>query len=116
GCRAHAGGAARAGGDRRQSGRVRADDEAAARLRRDEASLHVRDGARPMRALADFVVTAMPPSEARVTAARAVLDTIGVTLAGASEPAARIVTRVATPDTAGPCGVLGTRVRGIAVA
>jgi 2-methylcitrate dehydratase PrpD len=69
-----------------------------------------------MRALADFVVTAMPPPEARATAARAVLDTIGVTLAGASEPAARIVARVATPDSAGPCGVLGTRARGIAVA
>jgi len=69
-----------------------------------------------MRALADFVVTAMPPPEAHAAAARAVLDTIGVTLAGASEPAARIVARVATPDTAGPCGVLGTRARGSAVA
>jgi 2-methylcitrate dehydratase PrpD len=69
-----------------------------------------------MRALADFVVKATPPLDARAAAARAVLDTVGVTLAGASEPAARIVARVATPATAGPCGVLGTRARGIAVA
>jgi len=69
-----------------------------------------------MNALADFVVKATPPPDARAAAARAVLDTVGVTLAGASEPAARIVARVATPDTAGPCGVLGTRARGIAVA
>ena len=69
-----------------------------------------------MKALVDFVVTATPPPAARAAAARAVLDTVGVTLAGASEPAARIVARVATPDTAGPCGVLGTRARGIASA
>jgi hypothetical protein len=105
-----------ADGDRRQSGRVGTDREAAPRLRRDEASLHVGDGAGRMKALVDFVVTATPPPAARAAAARAVLDTVGVTLAGASEPAARIVARVATPDTAGPCGVLGTRARGIASA
>jgi len=69
-----------------------------------------------MRTLADFVVKATPPPEARAAAARAVLDTVGVTLAGASEPVARIVAQVATPDTTGPCGVLGSRARGIAVA
>jgi len=69
-----------------------------------------------MSRLADFVVTATPPPDARAAAARAVLDTVGVTLAGAAEPAARIVARVATPDTTGPCAVLGTRARGIAVA
>jgi 2-methylcitrate dehydratase PrpD len=69
-----------------------------------------------MRTLAEFAVTATPPPAARAAAARAVLDTVGVTLAGASEPAARIVAQVATPDPTGPCGVLGTRARGIAVA
>jgi 2-methylcitrate dehydratase PrpD len=58
--------------------------------------------------LADFVVTATPPSAARAAAARALLDTVGVTLAGASQPAARIVQRVIEADGGGPCRVLGT--------
>ena len=58
--------------------------------------------------LADFVVAAMPPAAARATAARAVVDTVGVTLAGASQPAARIVQRVVEADGSGPCRVLGT--------
>ena len=66
--------------------------------------------------LSDFVVRASPPSAARAAAARAVLDTVGVTLAGASEPAARIVRQVATPDATGPCVVIGTSARGTAVA
>ena len=41
--------------------------------------------------LGEFVVGARPPAGARARAATAVLDTVGVTLAGASEPAARIV-------------------------
>src|ERR1700675_2228866 len=61
--------------------------------------------------LADFIVTAAPPSEARLAAARALLDTVGVTLAGAAEPAARIVQRVVARDGAGPCRVLGTALR-----
>jgi 2-methylcitrate dehydratase PrpD len=61
--------------------------------------------------LADFVVAAAPSAAARVAAARAVLDTVGVTLAGASEPAARIVRRVVEPDGSGPCTVLGTGLR-----
>jgi 2-methylcitrate dehydratase PrpD len=61
--------------------------------------------------LADFVVTAAPPSEARAAAARAVLDTIGVTLAGAAEPAARIVQRVIEADGGGDCRVIGTPLR-----
>jgi 2-methylcitrate dehydratase PrpD len=40
------------------------------------------------------------------SAARAVLDTIGVALAGAVEPAARVVQRVVT-DSHGPCTILG---------
>src|SRR5207342_1953092 len=45
---------------------------------------------------------------ARVAAARALLDTVGVALAGAAEPAARIVQRVVSQDGGGPCRVLGT--------
>jgi len=59
--------------------------------------------------LHDFVVDARPPEEARTAAARAVLDTVGVTLAGASEQAAAIVQRVIAPGSA--CGVIGTRCR-----
>ena len=58
--------------------------------------------------LADFVVTATPPPAARATAARAFVDTIGVTLAGATQPAARIVQQVVEQDGSGPCAVLGT--------
>jgi 2-methylcitrate dehydratase PrpD len=57
---------------------------------------------------ADFVVTTTPPASARATAARAVVDTVGVTLAGASQPAARIVQRVLEEDGSGPCTVVGT--------
>jgi hypothetical protein len=46
------------------------------------------------------------PGSRRDAAARAVLDTIGVALAGASEPAARAVQRVVT-DSQGPCTILG---------
>ena len=56
--------------------------------------------------LARFVVSAAPPPSARDAAARAVLDTIGVMLAGASEPAARIVQNVVAAD-GGPCRVIG---------
>ena len=58
--------------------------------------------------LSEFVVTAAPPAAARSGAARALLDTVGVTLAGASQPAARIVQRVIEADGSGPCRVLGT--------
>ena len=61
--------------------------------------------------LAGFVIGAAPPAAARVAAARALLDTVGVTLAGAGEPAARIVQRVVEQDGSGPCRVLGTTLR-----
>jgi 2-methylcitrate dehydratase PrpD len=61
--------------------------------------------------LAAFVSTADPPAAARTIAARAFLDTVGVTLAGAAEPAARIVQRVIAQDGGGPCRVLGTGLR-----
>src|SRR2546423_1839633 len=56
----------------------------------------------------DFIVDAKPPSAARAAAARAVLDTVGVALAGAAEPAAEIVRRVLSTEGGGPCRVLGT--------
>ncbi len=65
-----------------------------------------------MLAFAEFVARAVPPVEARRSAARAVLDTIGVTLAGASEAAAQSVQRVIGQDSdAGPCRVIGTALR-----
>ena len=59
--------------------------------------------------LGEFVCDARPPAQARTAAASAFVDTIGVTLAGAGEPAARIVQRVAEADGAGPCRIVGTR-------
>ena len=58
---------------------------------------------------AEFVSSADVPAAARAAARDAVQDTVGVALAGAGEPAARIVQRVARAD-AGPgaCSVLGT--------
>ena len=95
-------------GDRREGRRVRADREAAAGLRVHQAALHggdrrsrrvatcragvtasCRASAAPR--LARFVVAADAAADARERAAAAVLDTIGVTLAGVAEPAARIV-------------------------
>jgi len=60
--------------------------------------------------LADFAVGAAPPAAARAGAARAVVDTVGVTLAGAVQPAARIVQRVIEAEGAGACSVLGTAI------
>jgi len=58
--------------------------------------------------LCEFIVHAAPPAAARGAAARAVLDTVGVMLAGASEPAARIVQRVIANEGNGACRILGT--------
>ncbi len=56
--------------------------------------------------LADFIVTARPPESAKRRAAAAVTDTVGVILAGAVEPAARIARAVIGGE--GVCHVLGT--------
>jgi 2-methylcitrate dehydratase PrpD len=61
--------------------------------------------------LGRFVATSMPPAAARARAASAVLDTIGVTLAGAVEPAARIVQDTISEDGAGQFVVVGTPLR-----
>jgi 2-methylcitrate dehydratase PrpD len=60
--------------------------------------------------LAAFVTGAAPPAEARARAAAAVLDTVGVILAGAREPASRIVQNVVSGDGAGDCRVFGTAI------
>jgi 2-methylcitrate dehydratase PrpD len=58
--------------------------------------------------LASFIVGGDPLPDARRAAARAVLDTVGVTLAGASEPVARIVQHTIAQEASGPCRVMGT--------
>ncbi len=58
---------------------------------------------------AEFVTGAKVPPEARTVARTAYLDTIGVMLAGAAEPAARAVQQVARDEGGdGPCTVVGT--------
>src|SRR3989441_2588594 len=64
-----------------------------------------------LRLLGEFVASSMPPAAARARAAQAVLDTIGVTLAGASEPAARIVQAVVSAEGGDACRILGTVAR-----
>src|SRR6185436_20151659 len=58
---------------------------------------------------ADFVAGALVPPEARVTACAAYLDTIGVMLAGAVEPAALAVQEAARAEGGEPrCRIIGT--------
>ena len=61
--------------------------------------------------LAEFVARATPPAPALEAAAAAVRDTVGVILAGAIDPAARMVQSMAVDEGRGPCGVLGTSAR-----
>jgi 2-methylcitrate dehydratase PrpD len=58
--------------------------------------------------LGAFVASAAPPPEARARAAAAMLDTVGVILAGAGEPASRIVQRVVAAEGGDGCRVFGT--------
>jgi 2-methylcitrate dehydratase PrpD len=58
--------------------------------------------------IAEFVVTAAVPADARRRAAVAFKDTVGVMLAGDGEPAARIARSLATDEGTGTCRVLGT--------
>ena len=57
--------------------------------------------------LGEFVTGAAPPAGARDCAAAAVLDTVGVILAGAGEPASRIVQRVVAAEGGSGCQVFG---------
>ena len=60
----------------------------------------------------EFVTNTAVPPEARLAARDAVLDTVGVTLAGSIEPAARLVRDVAHAEGgAARCGILGVAER-----
>src|SRR5262245_11857528 len=58
--------------------------------------------------LSDFVTTAAVPSAAAQRAATAFCDTLGVILAGRSEPAAKIIRSTTAADSLGVCRILGT--------
>src|SRR6185295_4855284 len=62
-------------------------------------------------AIAEFITAGKPPAEARQRAAIALRDTIGVILAGAPEPAAKIIRRTLVSESQGNCRVLGTAER-----
>jgi 2-methylcitrate dehydratase PrpD len=63
----------------------------------------------PLATMAAFAAAAAPPAEGRARAAVAILDTVGVALAGSVEPASAIVQ--ATLSSSGPCAVWGTERR-----
>jgi 2-methylcitrate dehydratase PrpD len=68
----------------------------------------------PLGQIAAFVAGSTPPAGARTRAATAVMDTVGVALAGSVEPAAQIVQRTLGPvdsGTQGPCSVWGSPLR-----
>jgi 2-methylcitrate dehydratase PrpD len=65
-------------------------------------------GSTTLRTIAEFVAHAEPPALARQRASAAFLDTIGVMLAGASEPASERVQTVLATEYPGRCRVLGT--------
>lgn len=58
--------------------------------------------------LGEFVAGGAPPVAALGRAAAAVRDTVGVIVAGAVEPAARMVQSMAMEEGRGGCGILGT--------
>ena len=58
-----------------------------------------------------FVAESTPPDVARARAAAAVTDTIGVALAGVSEPAASIVRATLASDAQASCSIWGTGLR-----
>src|SRR3990172_8959980 len=62
---------------------------------------------RPLEQMSLFVAEAQPPAEARARAKAAIIDTIGVALAGASEPAARIVRDAIAKSPDAPCAIWG---------
>src|SRR5439155_20890382 len=57
--------------------------------------------------IAEFIVSAKPPAAARERAATAACDTVGVILAGAPEPASKIIRRTIVPESRGQCRILG---------
>jgi len=63
---------------------------------------------------AEFVVSAKPPAEAARRATAAFIDTVGVILAGVSEPASRAVQRVVAAEGGDGSQVIGTSMRATA--
>jgi 2-methylcitrate dehydratase PrpD len=59
-------------------------------------------------ALAEFIAASGPPPAARQRAVAAFTDTAGVILAGAVEPAARMVRQMVAEESQGDCRILGT--------
>jgi 2-methylcitrate dehydratase PrpD len=59
-------------------------------------------------AFGEFIAKAAPPTAARARAAAAVLDTVGVTLAGVSEPGSLIARQVIVAEGGDACAVFGT--------
>jgi 2-methylcitrate dehydratase PrpD len=74
-----------------------------------------------LKQISTFVAGASPGADARRRALTAVIDTVGVALAGSSEPAARIVRRALAPQHSGtlaplhPCTLWGERQRATAL-
>ena len=66
------------------------------------------ESTRGVAAISEFVVHTAISDTARARAAIAFVDTIGVMLAGAAEPAARIAQALAADEGRGECRVLGT--------
>jgi 2-methylcitrate dehydratase PrpD len=65
----------------------------------------------PLDRIAAFVADSTPPADARARAAAAVMDTIGVAIAGSIEPAAQIAREILGPldlVALGPCSIWGT--------
>jgi 2-methylcitrate dehydratase PrpD len=71
-------------------------------------SIEIKDS---VATLADFIVSARVSPDVRARAATAFKDTIGVMLAGAVEPAARIAQAIAAEEGSGDCVVVGTPIR-----
>src|SRR5262249_53236842 len=61
-----------------------------------------------MQKVAEFITAGHPPAEARRRAVTALVDTVGVILAGVPEPAAKIIRQTVVAESHGNCTVLGT--------
>jgi 2-methylcitrate dehydratase PrpD len=61
-----------------------------------------------MQKVAEFIAAGHPPAEARRRAVTALVDTVGVILAGVPEPAAKIIRQTVVAESQGNCTVLGT--------
>jgi 2-methylcitrate dehydratase PrpD len=71
----------------------------------------VNTGHAAISGLVEFVTGAAPPDLARARASAAVVDTVGVTLAGAAEETGRIVQQVVATEGGEACRILGASVR-----